>query len=96
MGQRCEPGNSWIVRGADVDGGNGAGKADAFGNSGRATLHTDVLQIHFEILTSFNCQLFPMCWSTLIVNFSQGAGQTNCQLFPKVLVNIIVNFTRCW
>ena len=38
-------------------------------------LRTDVLQIHFEILTSFNCQLFPMSWSTVIVKFSQGAGQ---------------------
>ena len=53
MGQRCEPGNSWIVRGADVDGGNGAGKADALGNSGLAILHTDVLLRRKEFLCSF-------------------------------------------
>ena len=53
MGQRCEPGNSWIVRGADVDGGNGAGKADAFGNSGLATLHTDVLLRRKEFICNF-------------------------------------------
>ena len=53
MGQRCEPGNSWIVRGADVDGGNGAGKADAFGNSGLATLHTDVPLRRKEFICNF-------------------------------------------
>ena len=38
VGQRWKPGNSWRVRGGD---GNSPGKADALGNSGRTTLHTD-------------------------------------------------------